>query len=449
VQISSSGALTGVVVTFRATIDNAQSYNWDFGDGGTGTGQVVAHSYANEGQYTVTLEITTTNDVLTFSKLVDIIADVGVGPPPAPAHTGEIGDVISSSLEFEQDTMLDPDIIQVGNGVYAVAYRGVEADGFVTTFSIDASGNIANPEIETFEFQDILNASNPDIIEVGPGIYAIAYGRGLSEGYVATLGIDSSGNIGSVIEGWQYAVSGGVPQILEVGTEIYAIAHSGAGNDGFVTTIQIEPNGNIVNSVIETVEFLDSDAFTRDFIEVGSDIYAITYEDSNFDGHVTTVSIDSSGDIGDPFVDTFEFAPIQGFFPNIIQVGSGVYALVYQGPDNDGFVTTVGINSSGAINKTVIDNFEFEASDLGNLPDIIEVGSGVYAIVYEGPSDDGFVTTVSIDSLGNITPPALDSFEFDPSHGQTPVIIEVGNGIFAIAYEGLDEDGFVVTVTID
>ena len=77
------------------------------------------------------------------------------------------------------------------------------------------------------------------------------------------------------------------------------------------------------------------------------------------------------------------------------------------------------------------------------------MGGDVYAIAYEGPDTDGFVTTLSIDSSGNIGSPILDSFEFEPSLARQPDIIEVDNGIFAIVYEGPGIDGFVVTVQID
>jgi len=34
------------------------TYSWDYGDGSTGSGDEVSHTYATEGSYTVTLEVT-------------------------------------------------------------------------------------------------------------------------------------------------------------------------------------------------------------------------------------------------------------------------------------------------------------------------------------------------------------------------------------------------------
>ena len=52
----------GTVVSFNA-VDNYEpgyitGYHWDFGDGTTGSGQTVSHSWSMVGNYTVTLTVT-------------------------------------------------------------------------------------------------------------------------------------------------------------------------------------------------------------------------------------------------------------------------------------------------------------------------------------------------------------------------------------------------------
>ena len=58
-EVSQSGDFIGARVTFRATFNasTATSYQWDFGDGNQGQGEVVVHTYQSEGTYQVTLEI--------------------------------------------------------------------------------------------------------------------------------------------------------------------------------------------------------------------------------------------------------------------------------------------------------------------------------------------------------------------------------------------------------
>lgn len=66
----------GEDVTFQTqTYPNIVAYNWDFGDGNTGTGLSVTHSYANLGEYTVSLILTTqdgcTSDTIKKNVMVD------------------------------------------------------------------------------------------------------------------------------------------------------------------------------------------------------------------------------------------------------------------------------------------------------------------------------------------------------------------------------------------
>ncbi|WP_143751886.1 PKD domain-containing protein, partial [Maribacter sp. 4U21] len=74
------------------------TYTWDFGDGATGTGETVSHTYTVAGIYTATLTVTdgggaTDTDTLTITVEGD---DVACGPPPSPwtgrcYDTGRLG----------------------------------------------------------------------------------------------------------------------------------------------------------------------------------------------------------------------------------------------------------------------------------------------------------------------------------------------------------------------
>ena len=77
---SPSTPLPLIAVTFDASaIGGTQpySYAWDFGDGSTGSGQSVSHSYLLPGTYTVTLTITDANgQSFTTSQSITVLTSL-------------------------------------------------------------------------------------------------------------------------------------------------------------------------------------------------------------------------------------------------------------------------------------------------------------------------------------------------------------------------------------
>jgi len=78
----------------------------------------------------------------------------------------------------------------------------------------------------------------------------------------------------------------------------------------------------------------------------------------------------------------------------------------------------------------------------GKTPNIIPISGNVYAIAYAGDGDDGFLKTVTIATSGQITDAAISTFEFDTLKGITANIIPISGNVYAIAYTGDADDGF-------
>lgn len=71
-------SINGTTVTFTNTSTNANSYAWDFGDGGTSTATNPTHTYATDGVYTVVLSAINACGTVTTSQSVTIVT-----PPTA------------------------------------------------------------------------------------------------------------------------------------------------------------------------------------------------------------------------------------------------------------------------------------------------------------------------------------------------------------------------------
>lgn len=76
-------------------------------------------------------------------------------------------------------------------------------------------------------------------------------------------------------------------------------------------------------------------------------IYAIVYCGSGLLGDITTVTIINDGQIDDSIIDTLEFDAGECWTPKISHIANEIYAIVYEGPDWDGFIKTLPIYHGG------------------------------------------------------------------------------------------------------
>ena len=289
---------------------------------------------------------------------------------------------VLDTLEFDTDVGQFPNIVHVSGDVFAIAYSGPLGDGWVCTFTIDSVGTIGNSVIDTLEF-DTTSCIDPRILNISGDVYAVAY-EAETNIEIATFTIDSSGNIGAAtIDTFQSADSGAS---IEMGS----------------------------------------------FINVGTDYYAIAYNDNDLDGKVITIDIDSSGNIGAAEINTFEYDTSQGLYGQLINISGTMYAVVYNGPSNDGWVATFNISTVGVIDNITTDTFEYEAT-FATSPRVVAVTGDYYAIAYRASSNDGVVATITIDSDGNIGASVIDTLTFD-SGGLSSIannisLVDVGDDI--------------------
>jgi PKD repeat protein len=117
----------GTAVTFDGTgsVDpdgSIVAYDWDFGDGNTGTGATPTHSYATDAVFTVMLRVTD-DDGLTDTAATT--ATIGLGPlPPVADPNGPYSGTVGSPVQFDGTGSSDPN----GDGTI-VAYDWDFGDG--------------------------------------------------------------------------------------------------------------------------------------------------------------------------------------------------------------------------------------------------------------------------------------------------------------------------------
>lgn len=368
---------------------------------------------------------------------------------PAGEEVIGIDDNLLDTFEFDNGNGQDEDIIKIAEGVFAIAYRGVNNDGFVRTVAIDASGQITNNYLDSLEF-DSQDGFTPRIIAVGGNYYAIVYRGRQSDGYIVTVEITPDGQINnSLVDSLEFNDSDSYePQIIQVGPQMYAIIFRYWISLGRMVTLQIDTNGQIANGITDSYIYSWSwwsSHYEPDIIQVGPGIYGIVYRTWFATGTLLTVPVAVNGDITENVVDSYGFA-YSVADPDIEQVSEDIFAIAYRGASNDGYVRTIGIADDGQITEPYIDSLEYNTSN-GYNPQITYISNDVFGIAYHDSANSGYITILDIESDGNILSPVIDTLSFELAAGGGILDMQhVAGYVYALAYDGPNNDGFVSTI---
>lgn len=200
-----------------------------------------------------------------------------------------------------------------------------------------------------------------------------------------------------------------------------------------------------ISAILGTLEFEDAANMDRSPVYMQGDVVAIAYRNPSNVGQITTISVGATGNFGG-ILDTAQFDTF-GAWPHAIRISDTVIAIWYAGPDVDGWLRTMTINTDGTIGAT-IDTLEFETVSIANDLYPLHLGGNYYAVTYQGPDDDGWIKTMSIDSSGNISA-VIDSYEFESTYGVPRAFINISGTVRAITYRDADLDGWLLTLDIN
>ena len=148
---SAETVYTGEVITFDASDSHDPdgtivTYHWDFGDGTNGEGEVVEHSYIDDGTYTVTLTVTDDGDATSSTTASKTVLD---GSPIASftesAETVYTGEVIyfNASASYDPNGVIVSYYWDFGDGTNAtgVIVDHAYADDGVYTVTLTVTDN--------------------------------------------------------------------------------------------------------------------------------------------------------------------------------------------------------------------------------------------------------------------------------------------------------------------
>ncbi|MDF1694741.1 MAG: S8 family serine peptidase [Saprospiraceae bacterium] len=140
----------GGTYTFKSKIVGANTYTWDFGDGNTGSGKTVSHTYEESGTFTVILDaenscgsITEMSEVsINLTNVKDLtVEDFVISPNP---NQGDfyitLPDVEGNELNIDlisiDGKLLDSKRILNGSSGQVVAWNGIQTGVYVMKFRL-------------------------------------------------------------------------------------------------------------------------------------------------------------------------------------------------------------------------------------------------------------------------------------------------------------------------
>jgi len=361
---------------------------------------------------------------------------------------GDIGSILDTFV-FYAGTHTFSDIIHVSGDVFAIVYSSADEDGYIVTVSISDAGVIGDPVLDRFEF-DTVYCKHPNIIHVSGDVYAIVYSGPDWDGFVTTVSISAAGVIGDpVLDTFEFYTSSiYYPNIIHVFGDVYAIVYVGAVNHGFVTTVSISEAGVIGDPVLDSFQFDPVSCGNPRLIHVSGVFYAICSQGGTYPGQVTTISISVAGEIGAAIIDVAPYDATSSVHNRIVGVSSNVFAVVYRGPDYDGWLATIGISDAGDINPSAIENWEYDVVR-GDNPNIIHISGTVFLVAHNTGGAAPNLITFNISDAGDIDPTIISNFNF-PAPGASYIeMIHISGDVYAFTFRGNINYGTLVTIGIE
>ena len=225
----------------------------------------------------------------------------------------------------------------------------------------------------------------------------------------------------------------------EIDENVYAYERNGRSLQ--ITTFTISSDGATITELDSLLPDATNcnDRLLQSLVKVDSDTVARAYCGSGGDGYLRTFSIAENGDITKK--STYEFDTSQGSEHFLVQVDSDTIAVAYENAEvsggsvteRNGVIKTFTINSSDEISEA--DSLEHHSGNTpstGNAEDnfLVKVDSDTFVLAYDdGSNNDGFISTFTIDSDGNITGLRTanggDNLEHDTSHSTNRSLVKV------------------------
>lgn len=315
------------------------------------------------------------------------------------ASDGQIPATIEDSNRFRTTQCDRPRIIKVAPNIFALVCQGPGDLGILNTRHIDNAGNITTPSSSYLVF-DAIDCTHPEICEITDNYFVIAYRYNTNDFKITTVHIDDAGAITDPVEDSWQLVAGEYYDIdvIKIAPNVLAFFSRDFLKDGWVQTVAISDVGTISKSFIDQLEY-EVGKLIRPFgIHVYGNVWASINQDDLDDGYIHTMEILTDGQIGAAQIDRLEYDTLEATYPTVVAVGAKIFAIAAESGAASIEISTIQIENNGDIAASCTDNLDLLTTYLGH-PWIFHVTGNIFAIAHKTTSDYLAVTTFDITTL--------------------------------------------------
>ena len=344
------------------------------------------------------------------------------------ASDGTIGSVIDAWGYSSVDTKgYSPVSIIVPDTNYHLMVRSDAAfDGYATTNTIADNGTITKSfasSTKIFEYSECpsmchmyTSGTKEYYVVVTSGEYSAAP---TNHGAIALISVDITDGTVTSEDGAEFdATYCYMPQCVRIADGVVGIYYkttSTATKLLSVVTYAIDTGAHSIGASIDSLQITStakgSAARTYNMItHLVGNIYVCSWMDEVDDGHITTISIDSAGAIGATVEDTFEFQTTSAEFMDIVRVRDDVIGIVATAGTGNVDLATYEIAADGTINTTRLDIQTIasaESTGFFNRLNYIQDSGDVWAVTRSVPNatflGGAWVYTVTIEGTDPLT----------------------------------------------
>ncbi len=414
---SASIVYTGEVIVFDASGSYdpdgyIASYSWDFGDGNTGSGVTVSHSYVDDGEYTVTLRVFDGNGAF-GSKTASIL--VKNRPPVADLDTSSTIVDKEELVTFNASGSYDPD-------GYIVDYSwdfgdGDTATGVTVSHSYPASGAYSvtltvtdnDGATDSVTVTETVRNESP-VANFTESAHTVFIDETIS--FNATESYDPDGAIVDYL--WDFGDGNTATGIT--------VSHAYADNGSYVVTLTVTDNEGATDSANAT-KTVKNRAPVASFTETAEvvDTEEIIYFDASDSSDPDGTIVDYSWDFGDGT--TGSGVSVQHSYSQ-----DGTYTVTLTVTDDDGATDTAEATKT-VLNRSPVASFTESAHTVNSSENI------------------HFDASESHDPDGTIV-----SYSWDFGDGNTATGVEAvhayeDDGVYTVTLTVVDDDGATGSAT--